>query len=304
VGLTPVQERTLVELMASRAERHVFPRELPDRLRNELEARMQPVAPMIDPAEPIIVSKSALSELHQRCEGLFVANRREAEPFAYGPQLALGKIVHKSVEVGVYATGLSEAELVERSIERLREDDSAFDDFMGGMDAVRAAELEGEAVRQVVQFRSLFPPLERAWTPAVELTLKAELLEGRVLLWARPDLCLGGANESEPMEARRLLLELKTGSARSEHDEDVRFYALAATLRHGVPPFRVATVVLRDGSWVAQDVTEEMLESAARRVADGVIRAVAVLDGTEPVLRPGPWCSWCPRRATCPQSAA
>jgi hypothetical protein len=301
--LTPVQERTLVELMGSLAERPTFPSELAGDLRADLDRRLQPAVGLLRQGEQLVAKKSSLTDLHQRCEGLFLANTLDQPQFEYGFPLAVGKTVHKAVEVGVYAPGLSESDLVGRVLERLARDDQAFAAYLTSLDAIDRSELEAEAVRQLVVFRALFPRLEKSWTPSVEMTLKVDVAEGKVLLHARPDLCLGGTDQSEPMRARRLIVELKTGPDRPEHEEDVRLYALVATLFFGVPPFRVATVSLDHGTWRAQEVTEDLLRGAVRRVADGCHKAAALLAGAEPALRAGKWCGWCPRNLTCPASS-
>jgi hypothetical protein len=300
--LTSVQQRTLVELMGSRAERPLFPQSLADDLRGDLERRLEPAVQRLRDGERLVVTKRALADLHQRCEGLYVANELGEGVFEYGLRLAVGKVVHRSVEVGVYARGLSEAELVQRVVERLCADDDRFGAFVATLDPIDRAGLEAEAVRQTVMFRSTFPPIDKAWSPSVEMAHRVEIAGGRVLLHTRPDLCLGGTDDREPMRARRLILELKTGQDRPEHDDDLRYYALVATLFFGVPPFRVATVHLENGTWRVQDVTDDLLRSAVRRVSDGCVRAAALLAGAEPTLRGGPWCGWCPRSATCPQS--
>ena len=289
--------------MARREERPRFRAELAHEMRHELEARIGAALDELPEGEALFVTKARLADLHQRCEGLFVANHLGEGIFAYGMRLAIGKVVHKAVEVGVYARGLSEAELVDRVIRRAADEDQGFAEYLDTLDPIDRAELEAQAVRLTQVFRSTFPPLEKAWTPAVEMTHKVELADGRVVLHSRPDLSLGGADQEDPLRARRLILELKTGPDRPEHDEDVRFYALVATLFFGVPPFRVATVHLDSGTWRYQDVTEDLLRSAARRVADGCLRAVALLRGRDPVLRPGAWCGWCPRSQTCPESS-
>ncbi|HEX2025397.1 MAG TPA: PD-(D/E)XK nuclease family protein [Actinomycetota bacterium] len=300
---TPVQERTLVELMGSRSERPVFPAALAEDLRADLDRRLAAVASYLREGEHLVAKKSALTDIHQRCEGLFVANTVGESTFEYGFPLAVGKVVHKAVEVGVYAPGLAESDLVDRVLERLGRDDPAFASFLATLDPIDRSELQAEAVRQLVVFRSTFPPLEKAWTPSVEMSLKVMVADGKVLLHARPDLCLGGTDHAEPMRARRLILELKTGFDRPEHDEDVRLYALVATLFFGVPPFRVATVSLENGTWRAQEVTEDLLRGAVRRVADGCVRAAELLAGSEPALRAGRWCGWCPRNLSCPASS-
>jgi hypothetical protein len=300
--LTAVQERTLDELMARGEERPSFAPGLAVGLRAELEARMGDGLNRLRDGEQLYVTKSRLADLHQRCEGLFLANELGEGVFEYGMRLAVGRVVHRAVEVSVYARHLSEAELVDRVIARLGADDATFGAFVRDLDPLDRAELQAEAVRLTQVFRSTFPPLEKAWTPSVEMTHKVELGGGRVVLHSRPDLTMGGTDQEDPMRARRLILELKTGPDRPEHDDDTRFYALVATLFFGVPPFRVATVHLETGTWRSQDVTEDLLQSAARRVADGCVRAVVLRGGADPRLRPGRWCGWCPRSLTCPES--
>jgi hypothetical protein len=74
-------------------------------------------------------------------------------------------------------------------------------------------------------------------------------------------------------------------------------------LTHGVPPFRVVNVNLQTGSCRVQVVTEDLLRSAVRRVADAAVKAAEVLTGRPPRLQGGPWCRWCPRSQTCPASS-
>jgi hypothetical protein len=303
MSLTTVQERTLVELMGSREERPLFPRSVAEDLTAELERYLMPAADRLPEGRQLWLTKGRLVNLHSRCEGFFLADELGEAVFTYGPQLAVGKVVHKAVEVGVYARTLGEAELAERALDRLRESDPRFDEYAGLLDEVERAELLGEAVRQLSWFRTAFPPLERSWNPVVEWPVRVELAGGRIVLSARPDLVLGSADQEEPMRARRLVLELKGGQDRPEQDDDARFYALVMALHHGVPPFRVVTVNLQGGTSRPQDVTMDLLRSALRRVADGAARAVALLGGEEPNLRPGKWCEWCPRSETCPVSS-
>jgi PD-(D/E)XK nuclease superfamily protein len=303
MSLTTVQERTLVELMGSREERPLFPRSVAEDLTADLERRLLPVADRLPDGRQLWLTKGRLVNLHSRCEGFFLADELGEAVFTYGPALAVGKVVHKAVEVGVYARSLGEAELAERALDRLREGDQRFDEYAGLLDEVERAELLGEAVRQLSWFRTAFPPLERSWNPVVEWPVRVELAGGRVVLSARPDLVLGSADQEEPMRARRLVLELKGGQDRPEQDDDARFYALVMALHHGVPPFRVVTVNLQGGTLRPQDVTIDLLQSALHRVVDGAARAAALLSGEEPNLRPGKWCEWCPRSETCPVSS-
>jgi hypothetical protein len=301
--LTPVQERALADLMASDVPRPTFPRELASRLGRLLEALVAPAVSALPEGKRIVLSKSGLTNLHARCEGLYLANALGEGLFEFSLPLAIGKLVHKAIEADVVGERLGEGELVHKALRRIQSSDAEFDLFVGGLDEIERSELVGEAIRQVVLFRGTLPPLQKSWAPVPELRVKHELLGGRLLLTGTVDLCLGRPREEAPMEGRRLFIELKTGIERPEFIDDLRFYALVAALRFGVPPFRVATLMLEDGTYRPEDVTEDILEAAARRAADAASKHVSLLEGGEPVLRPGPWCGWCPRRDSCPESA-
>jgi hypothetical protein len=302
MDLTPVQQRTLEELMRCQPL-PVFDRSLAEDLREGLERRLGPVAETLPDGDGLWVTKARMTKLHAQCEGLFLADHHGEGEFEYSERLAVGAVVHRAVELTVFARELTDVEVVQRAVEQVARDDERFDAWLLDQHQASRAWLVSQAVEQVVLFRATFPPLDPAWSPVVEPRLKVPLLGERVVLSARPDLMLGGVDPEDPMRARRIILELKTGMDRPEHDEDLRFYALAATLRLGVPPYRVATVLLETGRWRFQDVTPDLLESAVRRVADGCVRVAELLGGSEPSLRPGPWCAWCPRSATCPQSS-
>ncbi len=300
--LTPVQQRTRVDVMGGSEERPVFPDTLAEGLRRDLERRLAPVVEGLGEGRSLWLTKAKLTNIHQRCEGLFLANELEEGVFTYGPQLAVGNVVHKAVEIGVYARDLEDAELADRALERLAAGDDGFASYLGLLDDVERAELIGEAIRQLSWFRVTFPPLERSWNPVVEWPLRVSLAGERVVLSARPDLVLGSVDRDRPLRARRLVLELKGGQERPEQEDDVRFYALVMALSHGVPPFRVVNVNLQAGSCRVQQVTEDLLRSAVRRVAEAAGKAADLLGGREPVLRGGPWCRWCPRSQTCAAS--
>jgi hypothetical protein len=147
-----------------------------------------------------------------------------------------------------------------------------------------------------------FPPLLPEWTPIVEFPVRQEF--GKVTVSGRVDIVLGTQDPDEPMRARRLAIDLKTGRAYPEFPEDMRLYAVLLTLRRGVPPFRVASAFLDSGEWQAEDVTEQTLFHAADRVIATATAASALLAGARLDLRPGRYCRWCPRRRTCPALAA
>jgi len=164
-----------------------------------------------------------------------------------------------------------------------------------------------DAAKTLELFRSTMPPLRqmrRDLTPCTEWHVRAELHGGALVLSGTLDLVLGAPPQADPARATRLAIDLKTGKAWPEHAEDMRFYALLLALRFGVPPYRVATLYLDSGEWQAEDVDERVLSRASDRVVEAV-RAAAASDAGRPLeLRPGPFCTWCPRAATCPSSAA
>ena len=62
-----------------------------------------------------------------------------------------------------------------------------------------------------------------------------------------------------------------------------------------MPPFRLASYYLDQGDIVSEDVTEAVLEAAAARAADGVVKVVELrLAEREPTRRAGPSCRRCP----------
>src|SRR5690348_12269981 len=118
-----------------------------------------------------------------------------------------------------------------------------------------------------------------------------------VRLSAKVDLMLGAASG---MEARALVIDLKTGDPYRNHLDDLRFYALLHTLRLGVPPFRVASYYLDSATFHPEDITEDVLFGAARRVAEGARRILELESGVKaPTITEGPPCAWCQLRSTC-----
>ena len=302
LDLTPSQRRTLERLIGT-GERPVFPAEVVARVRDRLEE----AARAFELPEALWLGKSNLSDLG-RCPGLFDAVRAgERGPFRFSARFAAGRLAHKAVELEV--AGREDRDphlLVEQAADRLVEDDG-FRAYWTELDAIRRDESLMEAAKTLELFRSTMPPLRRMrreLAPSTEWHVRAELLGGSLVLSGQLDLVLGSSVPAEPARATRLAIDLKTGRAWPEHAEDMRFYALLLALRFGVPPYRVATLYLDSGEWQAEDVNARVLERAADRVVEA-IRAASASDAGRPLpLRPGPFCTWCPRAATCPESAA
>jgi PD-(D/E)XK nuclease superfamily len=300
--LAPPQRRTLERLIGT-GERPVFPPDVVPRIRDRIEEATRGV----ELPQPIWIGKSNLNDLG-RCHGLFDAVRAgERAPFAFSSRFAAGRLAHKAVELEV--AGREDRDphgLVEEAAERLRED-AAFAAYWDGLEPLRRDETLMDSAKTLELFRSTLPPLRRLrreLAPSTEWHVRAELLGGSLVLSGTMDLVLGAASLGDPSRATRLAIDLKTGRAWPEHAEDMRFYALLLALRFGVPPYRVATLYLESGEWQAEDVDARVLDRAADRVIEAVRAASATASGRAPTLRPGPYCTWCPRAATCPQSAA
>jgi hypothetical protein len=86
---------------------------------------------------------------------------------------------------------------------------------------------------------------------------------------SRYDLAIGhpGSNPSDVV-----IVDFKTGPEYPEHIEEVRHYALLESVRAGVPPRKIAVHYLDGGYFRHEDVTQDVLLSALRRVTDGVRR--------------------------------
>ena len=213
---------------------------------------------------------------------------------------------HKAIEVEVGGRDeLDPHEVARTAVDRLCGREERFAEYWRQLAAPEQDEALMEVVRRVTMFRSSFPPLRemrRELGPVSELSARAELLGGDLVLSGKIDLVLGLPLRAEANRATRLAIDLKSGTARAQYPEDMRFYALIMTLRFGVPPYRVASFFLESGEWQSEEVDERTLFHAADRVVATARAAAALQNGRAPMLSPGPWCGWCPRSAVCPEA--
>lgn len=299
--LTDPQRRTLEQLIGT-GERPVFPADLPQRLRDRIEGATRG----IELSDLVWLGKERLNDL-DRCEGTFWSKLTgEGPPFAHSRATAVGVVQHRAIEVVVGAReDLDPHEAAVLAADRTAEREDRFAEYWRDLDRHEQDDILMEVTRRTALFEGSFPPLRelrRDLSPIPELSMKAELLGGSLVVSGKVDLCLGVPDRTQPMRATRLLIDLKTGGAYPEHAEDNRAYALLHTLRFGVPPYRVASFFLEGGTWQPEDVSEATLFHAADRVIAAARAAGSLRAGRDPVLSPGRWCAWCPRLADCPSA--
>lgn len=291
MDLTSAQQQVL-DLLGKPPDPVVFDPGLAGELLEALEEALAPVAARIDDA--LWVSKHDLASVHG-CEGHHVATIDE--PFAWNLANVRGTVAHKAIELSVFWRGEPHPmELVEEALDRLAEGDRGAAAFLQGLDEGDRAQLLAEANDRVATFLECFPRLKSAWRPVTESRARVELAGGTIMLSGKVDLTLGTAAGNE---ARKVIVDLKSGLALTVHRDDLRFYALLETLKLGVPPRLVATYYLDAARAQPEPVTEAVLWAAHARVVDGVTAMIELREGRPPVLRPGATCRWCPRREGC-----
>jgi hypothetical protein len=292
--LSPAQQDVVDLLRAPDRPRPSVERDPRPGLRRRLEEELQPLASKLD--APLFVSKAALSRV-SACEAHQLAE--EASPFEWSIATARGTIAHKAIELSVHRRDApSPLHLVDGALDRLEADaDSGVGAWLVTLDEAERAELRGSVNEVVAGFLELWPPLPRAWRPATEVRLRAELCDGLLVLSARSDLTLGMAQGST---AGKVLVELKTGARAPRHAEDLRYAALLETLRCGVPPLRLALASLDSGTLSVEDVTDDTIEAALRRTIAGATRLLELRLGLRSAaVTPNPACRWCAARHVC-----
>jgi PD-(D/E)XK nuclease superfamily protein len=298
--LNPAQRRLVEELLEVRGARPALEPGLAERLRDELEVGIAPVAAALARGARLTLNKTVLAALV--CDGRYL-DHLEAD-FAWSAQLLRGKLVHRAVELDWRSERRhAAAEVVERAWAdvTVAEDIAA---VLAGLDRLDADVLRQEVTQLLLDLRDLWPAIPAAWTPRFEQPAAASFADGAVTVRGRADLVIGRPHQRE---RRRIVIDFTTGWRNPQRErQDLRLYALLLTLRDGVEPWRLATYYVAEGAWDVEDVTPDGLEAAVHHVLDAVARAARLLRDPEGDLRltAGPWCRWCGRVDSCPAAAA
>ncbi len=299
----PTQQAVVDLLGASRTERPEFDPSLGDELRDHLEEGTEPLLETIASKafddDRLFLSKYMLAQ-SLGCERKFLAEREQ--PFAWSPATARGTILHKAIELSVHWRGEPfPLVLVDEAIASLQNASKSVGEYLSVCSETELTELRSMSGAAMTQFLECFPPLKRQWTPTTESSLRAELHGGSIVLSGRADLTLG---QPEGTVAGKVIVDFKTGGFAPSHRDDLRFYALLESLRV-LPPRLVATYYLDQGRFHHEEVSVDLLRSAAERVIDGARRNVElVAQSREHGVSPGPTCRWCPVRAGCEEGTA
>lgn len=258
-----------------------------------LRSEVEEAANALGRQAPIQVSKEKLSQVHQ-CEGRYAHDRRDP------PNLAMvrGMLAHRAIQRSIDgSSSRSPQRLAEQVVERCIKSDKPVGELLRSLGAEDRCQLVDELVDYQVSYLSMFPALPTGWAQS-EVETSARVGD-KVVLRGRIDMKLGRKSKV----ASTVLIDFKTGQPSATDRDDLRFYSLIETLGTGGQPYRFANVYLQSSTYQAEDVTEAMLWSTARRATDGLSKMHELSAGRPPHLSPGPVCRFCPARPTCAEAS-
>lgn len=296
--LNPAQQRVADGLLDLRGVTSKVDAAAVEGLRRSLTQRLQWAVDALDQAgQTLWLTKNSITTVLS-CETRW----RDANSFSWSVPSAIGTIAHRAAElvlVGRHPGPAADA--VDGALELICEDNAGFNEFIEQSSTAQRAAIRAGALAHVTSLIDGFPPLPKRVFARTEQSFNVVFGKRTIELSARPDLALG--RPAGP-DARSLLVDLKTGRPHQSHADDLRFYALVFALRWGSPPWRVASYYAPDGTWSAEDVDLDVLEAAARRVGDAVLKMTEMNVSQRPAgLTPGPLCGWCALKATCEGAA-
>jgi hypothetical protein len=216
---------------------------------------------------PLVVSKQALRDALAGRDG-----QRSAGTQPITDSMALGALMDALFRQLVTIGHIEDP--MRNGIDALRVDHrrSEVVDFVRGLAGQERAAFEDELETQSAILLSRWPRLSPSWLPRTQERIAVPLAGGDVVLVGVIDLIVGAPSVGRASVG---LIEVKSGRARIEDREDLRFYALLETLRSGAAPFRVATFYTRTGQVITEDVDDGLLTSSVQRVLAAISRMVA-----------------------------
>lgn len=290
----PAQQR-VIDLLGRTDERPVVDPDLASSIRSDLEAAIAPFHGVLPDGKSyehrFFLNKQALTNVHS-CEAYYLDGSGE---FEWNLANCRGTVVHKAIEVSINLRHpMPPTDLIEEAIERLsNESAKSISLFLATLDEFSRAELIGDCSALFTRFTECFPPIKRSWIPSVETPVALNLANGRIRVSGKVDLALGRPPD-------KVIIDLKTGRAAAAHYDDLRLYALIDFLAIGMAPRKVASYYLDSAEIHHEDIAEGTLLSAARRLQDGLVRAIELKYAHSPAARrPSGICNWCTLNTDC-----
>lgn len=298
--LNPRQQKLLTQLRATGIERPTYAETISDELRGHIDVALSPHRPGRAEGEPPLrVDKGKLEAIHS-CEARWDGD----EWSGWAIPMVRGTLTDRAIRqlvMGRYRDEDDPGQIAMTALERLRADttDQGRWEFLNHECAPdELAELLGDVTNHLSAFIRDWPRISTKWVPCMEERRRYDgLVGGDITLRGRFDLTLGTPAGTQ---ARRAIIDLKTGGVQVGHASEARFYALLETLRQDVPPFQVGTYYLETGTLVLERITEDHLYQAADRLIDGVRKMWAIRAGREPVASPSGFCRYCSLVTGCP----
>jgi hypothetical protein len=142
-------------------------------------------------------------------------------------------------------------------------------EFLVRLPAADRADLLGQVVDHAEVMVTTWPAVAPAWLPRTAERRIVPLAGGRLILSGVVDLVLGAPARDR---ASVCLVDVRSGERRASHSEDRHFLGLLETVCAGAPPFRLATYYTATGEIDVEDVDDELLFAAVRRVVEQIQR--------------------------------
>ncbi|MEO8363097.1 MAG: PD-(D/E)XK nuclease family protein [Ilumatobacteraceae bacterium] len=293
--LNPMQQAVL-DALGKSADWQPLPTTIIETIRTRLHDDLRDLAERVTPETAVWVTKHKLTTVHG-CETNYLAS---LDSFEWSVANVKGTVLHKAVELGLNWRGeIVPSDVVDEALAQLADDErGGAGPFIEQLTPAERAQLRSSTVDLFTKFDECFPPLKASWRPVLESSARYEMFDRRINLSTRADLTLG-------TPGAKVIIDLKTGRYVPSHREELRFYALVEAMRSGQAPRRLATYSLVTARADVEEVTEGVLQAAARKTVDG-IRLIVELEreGRTPSFRPGAACYWCPLMDDCAEGIA
>lgn len=298
VILNEAQRNVFDDLLATGATRPYSPSGISERLYSIIETGTR--ASLKEWTEPSLWMSKSHIVTALRCEGQTVAHAANTAPDIPNLQAVAGIVAHRAIQVAYTHPGHPIRKYVDWSLEAAIDDETHLKEAWNAASPARQSDVVALAMDRVAGFLDSWPPLSDEWEPRFEVSIQAKV--GRLRLAGRMDLVLG---RPRPPRQTMLLCDIKTGALHDEHPFEAAFYALLATLRTGVAPYRSVVYSTASGEWSQPaDVNETLLTATAQKVAEAVNAHVALLtEAKQPSFNPGRYCRWCPAHDACPAAS-